>query len=117
MKGISFLLLLTACAAPAPYNGKDPIQETFHTKDFVYRQCYHESDSYLGRYKEENRKVDVRFQIGTDGKVSKAEIVQTDFKDPNFHACVLSYVRRLIFFDIKETVSSTQTIYFGHEKL
>ena len=115
MKGISLLLLLAGCAG-TEYR-KDPIKETFHTKDFVYRQCYHESDSYRGRSREENRRVDVLLQIETTGKVSKAEITQTDFKDPNFHACVLAYVKRLIFLDIKETVTSTQTIYFGHENL
>lgn len=115
MKVISFLLILTACTTPS--QSKDPVQATFHSKDFVFRQCYHESDSYKGMHVDEKRKVDVNLQIEKDGSVSDAKIAQSDFKDPNFHACVLGTVKKLKFENIEETMTTTQTINFGHTHL
>lgn len=112
MKGISLLLLLTACAT-APSKPKDTITETFHGKDFLYRQCFHESDSYQGRLVDEKGKIEVKFDI-LDGKTAKAEILKTDFKDPNLHSCIKGVLKNLRFYDMDHVQDVTQTINFGH---
>ena len=114
MKGISFLLFLVACA---PVKPKDRIANTFHAKDFLYRQCYHESDSYLGRHVNEERKMDIGFQILENGHVAKATILRSDYKDNNMNACVLNIVRSLRFYDMDHSTDTTQTINFGHYNL
>lgn len=110
MKGISLLLLLAACAAPKP---QDKITETFHGKDFLYRQCFHESDSYQGREVDEKGKIQVKFDI-QDGKVARSEILKTDFKDPNLHTCIKGVLKNLRFYDMDHVQDVTQTINFGH---
>lgn len=115
MKGISFLFLLVSCAAP--FKPKDPLKATFHEKDFLYRQCYHESDSYKGRHLDEERLMDVGFQIKDNGHVSQAVVLKSDFKDRNLEACVLGIVRNLRFYDLDHSTDTTQTINFGHTQL
>lgn len=112
MKGISFLLLLAACTT-APSKPKDMITETFHGKDFLYRQCFHESDSYKGRLVDEKGKIEVKFEI-LEGKTAKAEILKTDFNDPNLHTCIKSVMKNLRFYDTNHVPEVKQTINFGH---
>ena len=116
MKVISLLIVLVGCAQ-GPFKPKDPIDAIFHDKDFVYRQCLHESDSYKGRFKNEERSLDVKFMIETNGYVKKVEIIRTDFKDPNFHTCILSMVKNLRFDDMKERTEVTKKIDFKNPEL
>lgn len=114
MKVISFLLLLSACATKQEI---DPIRATFLSKDFVYRQCFYESDSYRGRHTDEKRSVDVSFLIEKNGLASDIKILRSDFKDPNLHSCLISMIKRLRFEENTLTTVSTQTINFDQAQL
>jgi TonB family protein len=109
MKAISYLLLasiLVGCSffkkpAPKPH----PISGPLNERQESYRQCYIESDSYQGRQDKTIGNVSVKFTVTNSGEVKDASIAQSDFKDANFHACLLDQVRKISFPDVfKETI-------------
>jgi TonB family protein len=97
MKAISFILLLVlvACATPTP--APNPIEDPIVAKYDEFRQCFLESNSYPGRHSEEKGAVEATFQISPEGRVKKARISGSSFKDPNFHACLLGILREIKF--------------------
>jgi TonB family protein len=96
MKGISLLILLMACAQTVE-KPSDPIAEKLESRRDFFRQCYVESDSYKGRSAPDAGEIKVSFLIDAEGKVQQERILETSFKDPNLHACVLEQLRRLSF--------------------
>ena len=112
MKVISFLFFL-AFIGCAHKESKDPIQGPLEAKQFQYRQCYLESDSFKGRSSPPPGQMVVNFKITKEGKVEDEKIIESNFpKDPNFEACVLDQIRQVQFgkFDTKTEV--TQPINF-----
>ena len=95
MKVISFLLILSACATEQPKF--DPINTPLEARHDEYRSCFLESESYKGTKEVEKRVVKVSFIIDPTGKVTEAKIAETEFKDANFHACLLEQMRMVGF--------------------
>jgi len=48
-----------------------------------------------------------------DGKIEDEKIASTDFKDANFHACLLSLTRELKLTPKKDPTNVTKTINFS----
>src|SRR6478736_6708584 len=88
MKVISFLTLLILFGCAKDQKPVAPID----SKNFDYQQCYYESDSYSKRLP---GKVSITFLLMPDGKIEDEKIAVTDFKDANFHACLLQTTRSL----------------------
>ncbi len=112
MKAISFLLILGACSTYQPTG--DPIQDALAKRQRQFTQCYLESDSYKGTQVKEVGTVTVGFTIDPEGNVRGERILGTDFKDPNFHVCVLGVVDTTPFERPKDrqAIQVTQPIRF-----
>jgi TonB family protein len=113
MKGINLLFLLAACASPISKTG-DPIKDGIAKGQKQFTQCFLESDSYKGKSHVEKGTVTTAFTIDPEGKVRAERIVDTSFKDPNLHACLLSVIDKLQFEKPKDGVATevTQPISF-----
>lgn len=115
MKVISLItILLLASCARGKVKKPHPIVDPVNAKREQFRQCYHESDSYRGKDSDvlKSDVMKVGFTIGLKGKVSDARIVESSFKDPNFHACVLGIVRTINFKPQNKLVEVIQPITF-----
>lgn len=100
MKAISLLLISTffiSCASSKKDQNIDPIQGKLESKNDEFRQCFLESDSYQGRHFEEKREIKVGFIIDPKGNVKDEKIFSSEFKDPNFHVCILGMVKKIKF--------------------
>jgi hypothetical protein len=96
MKAIKLLVLLAiaACASEKP---KSP-NEALHSRDRQYQQCYLESDSFVQKHNiKKTGQVSISFLVKPDGKVDEEKIINSPFKDANFHACLLEITRGLTF--------------------
>lgn len=89
MKAISFLglLMVVSCGS----RDQKPVAP-IDSKNFEYQQCFYESESYSKRLK---GRVTITFLLMPDGKIEDERIAATDFKDANFHACLLETTRAL----------------------
>lgn len=112
MKVISFLLLLSACASHQ--EKPDPIRDVFLAKKEKYRQCYLESESYT---KKLSGVMKIWVFVNADGSVKEAKVLESDFKDPNFKACIEEQLRNLRFVphDKGHTLDIKQPIRFHPE--
>jgi hypothetical protein len=92
MKVISFLglLMLVSCGS-RDQNPTAPID----SKNFDYQQCFYESETYSNRNIKGKGQVSITFILMPDGKIEDERIAATDFKDANFHACLLETTRAL----------------------
>jgi hypothetical protein len=100
MKVFSLLILLSLFACSSHHEvdqKKDPIRFGLLSRQRQYTQCFLESDSYLGKNHKKIGSMKVHFLIDEKGKVQDEKIESTDFKDPNFHACVLEQIRSITF--------------------
>ncbi|MFP5386987.1 MAG: TonB family protein [Bacteriovoracia bacterium] len=112
MKVISFLtlLILFSCAHKEAVH---PIEGPLNAKQFNYRQCYLESNSFKGRASPPPGQMIVSFKITKEGKVEDEKILESTFaKDPNFEACVLDQIRQVKFGKFDTTTEVTQPINF-----
>lgn len=92
MKVISLIILLILAACGSRSDTRPPLD----AKDRQYDQCYEESDSFAKRYNvKQTGKVVIEFTVLPDGKIDDEKIVESPFKDANFHACLLEITRRL----------------------
>lgn len=103
MKGISLLafILFSACASRV----EKPVA-TIDSKDFEFKQCFYESESYSLR---QAGQVTIGFKVLPDGQVDDEKIVASDYKDANFHACLL-HTARLLKFPKKDLETSVTKI-------
>jgi hypothetical protein len=92
MREISLLLLLGACASTDLRIA--PLKRPFVEKKEKLRQCYTESESFT---KKIPGSMEVSLMINSEGSVKVAKIVSTDFKDPNFLACIRGELKKLTF--------------------
>lgn len=112
MKGINLFFLIIFSACSSHQEKKDPIREVFFSKMDEYRQCFLESNSYKGRNSKVTGVVKVWLSVNPDGNVKKSEVLESDFKDPNLHACVLSFIKPLKFPSSTEGINITQSLNF-----
>lgn len=90
MKRLEFLLILfVSCSSTLEEDNKMPLKRKL-------RQCYLESDSFTGMKGNVQGEIVVDTTISPEGKVLRAEIVKSDFKDPNLLACVRGILRTTI---------------------
>lgn len=95
MKVVSFLLLLLAgCSTPEKPKAIS-IEHGLKNLAPKFRQCFMESDSYKGHAHKESRLIRVSFRVNDQGEVEDGAIFETEFKDPNFHSCVLTQLKNL----------------------
>lgn len=94
MKGINFLVLFitVSCASRI----EKPVA-TIDSKDYAYRQCYNESEAFKDTNVKGHGQVKIGFTVLGDGKVDDEKILSSDFKDPNFHSCLLEITRSMKF--------------------
>jgi hypothetical protein len=92
MKAISLLMMLAACSTKGMR--PDPLQDPFEARKEKIRQCYTESESFT---KKIPGSMEIWVLIAPDGSVKEAKILKTDFKDPNFSACILGQLKKLTF--------------------
>jgi len=112
MKAISLLLIffsLLSCASNKKNKNNDPNLGKLDLKNDEFRQCFLESDSYQGRQFEEKREIKVGFIIDPKGNVKEEKIFSSEFKDPNFHVCILGMVKK-IKFDPPKTAKEYQVV-------
>ena len=62
------------------------------SKDYEYKQCFYESES-----SKQSGSVKIGFKVLSDGKIDDEKILESDYKDPNFHACLLEMTREIKF--------------------
>lgn len=98
MKATSLFLLfvLAACSSHRSEEidpKKDPIRYGLMSKRDEFRSCFLESESYKGMHAPTEGIIKVGFTIDKDGKSTKEKIVESTFKDPNLHACILGILR------------------------
>ena len=95
MRGISiFVLLLISCATEGPPSDRAVLD----SRERQYQQCYLESDSFMQRHQvKKTGQVTIQFIVTQEGKVAEEKITMSDFKDANFHACLLEMTRSLSF--------------------
>ena len=90
MKAISLLLFFLICSCSS--REIKPLK----AKDRQFNQCYEESDSIAQRYNvKETGKVVIEFSVLSNGKIDGEKIVESPFKDANFHSCLLEVTRSL----------------------
>ena len=100
MKAFSLLILLSLFACSSHHEvdqKKDPIRFGLLSRQRQYTQCFLESDSYQGKNHKKIGSMNVYFLIDEKGKVQDEKIENSDFKDANFHACVLEQIRSITF--------------------
>jgi TonB family protein len=111
MKAISLLIfLLFSCSHQSKTSNL--IDDPLIAKQEKYRQCYLESNSYKGRTDESLGIVKVKFLINKEGQVKNATVTESDFKDPNFHACILDQIRQIKFDPLETETEVHQPISF-----
>lgn len=98
MKAISLILisLLFSCASHHEEQvdpKKEPIRFGLLSKRDEFRSCYLESESYQGKDAITQGIVRVGFIVDKMGNSKEGKIVESSFKDPNFHACILGILR------------------------
>jgi hypothetical protein len=98
MKEISLglIFLLGSCASYHEEQvdpKKEPIRYGLLSKRDEFRSCYLESESYKGKDAITQGIVRVGFTIDGKGHSKDGKIVESSFKDPNFHACILGILR------------------------
>ena len=84
------LLMLFSCGS----RNQKPVAP-IDSKNFEYQQCFYESESYSNRIIKGKGQVSITFLLMPDGKIEDERIAATDFKDANFHACLLETTRAL----------------------
>lgn len=95
MKGTSLVLLATLASCASRI--EKPV-EVIDSKNFDYKECYNESDSFKNRIVKEIGQVSISFNVLPDGKVEGEKVLLSDFKgDANFHACLLEVTRSMKF--------------------
>lgn len=110
MKVISFLILLILAACGThPDAPKDPMK----SKDFQYKQCYQESESFKNTNVKGKGQVTIGFTLMPDGKIEDEKIISSPFKDANFHACLLQMTRELDLPKPKAPTNVTKIINFS----
>ena len=92
MKAISLLslLILASCGS----RDQKPVAP-IDSKNYEYQQCFYESETYSNRIIKGQGQVTITFLLMPDGKIEDEKIAATDFKDANFHACLLETTRAL----------------------
>lgn len=119
MKAISLLLFLTvACSSyqdPKIDPKKEPIKHRLYSKMEQYRQCYHESDTFMNK---KDMSFNLEFIIDSTGAVRKERITDFNVKDPNFNACILGIVKKISFTPAEDggTIEVKQPMQF-HAKV
>lgn len=110
MKVTSFIFILFTfgCA----HKAEDPIKGPLDRRSEAFRQCYYESDSYLGKDANPPGSMMVSFTVTEEGKVADEKIVKSSFKDPSLHACILDQIRRVRFGKLKTQTEVYQPINF-----
>lgn len=114
MKVISLILLvmlLMSCST-SKVKEESSIDSKLHARQNSYRQCYVESDSYQGKQDQTIGRVTVTFLISNEGAVKDERISQSDYKDPNFHACLLDQIRQIKFANVENELEVVQPIRF-----
>jgi TonB family protein len=88
------LLVIAACSSGEV---KSP-QIVLASRERQFQQCYLESDSFMQKLNlKKTGQVAVTFTVAPSGKVEEEKIVSSDFKDANFHACILEVTRSFQF--------------------
>lgn len=98
MKAIkfSFLVLFVSCTSYQRPVVK--VRDTLMSKIETYRQCYHESDSYTGKiHLKKTGIMKIWLNVIDDGSVQESKILESDFQDPNFKACIMGVGKKLRF--------------------
>jgi hypothetical protein len=85
-------MILGACASE--HIKLDPLQAPFEARKEKIRQCYTESESFT---KKLAGSMNVKVIVIHDGSVKEAKVLTSDFKDPNFSACILEQLKKLTF--------------------
>ncbi len=94
MKAINFLalILLASCGSRM----EKPVA-AIDSKDFQYKECFNESDAIRSTNVKGSGSVTVGFTIMPRGMVDDEKILASDFKDANFHSCLLEVTRSIKF--------------------
>ena len=92
MKAISLfvLSLVLGCSSKQPKS--DSIRHALLGKVGTTRQCYLESDSF---FKKQTITFKHQHKILSDGSTKDHQIIEPDFKDPNFSSCFLTQMKSL----------------------
>lgn len=96
MRGTSHFVLfvLVACSSVEV----KPPQAVLASRERQFQQCYLESDSFVQKLNlKKTGQVKVTFAVSSDGEVEEERIISSDFKDANFHACILEVTRSFQF--------------------
>lgn len=109
MKAISLLIILTFFSCTHPDTPRVPL----NSKDRQYQQCFEESDSYRNKNIRPKGQVMISFILHTDGKIDDEKIVSSDFRDANFHACLLEITRQLKLAPKAKETRTTKIINFS----
>lgn len=106
MKGINFLsfFLLISCGSRM----EKPVP-VIDSKDFAYKECYNESEAFKDTNVKGKGQVIIKFTVRPDGKVDDEKIFSSEFKDANFHACLLETTREMKFPPPKNGLESMAT--------
>jgi len=95
MKVTSLFLLVSLASCGSRI--EKPV-EVIDSKNFAYKECYNESESFKKGIVKEIGQVSISFNVLPDGKVNDEKILLSDFKgDANFHACLLEVTREMKF--------------------
>ncbi len=86
------LILLVACGSRM----EKPVA-TIDSRDYEYKECFNDSDSMRNTNVKGKGQVKIGFIVLPDGKVEDEKIIESSFKDPNFHACLLEVTRSMNF--------------------
>lgn len=97
---LTFLLLMTSCASTS--QKVETVEELVLNKKDQYRQCYHESDSYLGKKEHHAPDMSFKFTLSKAGKISDSKLIHSLFKDANLNACIIGVVKSIKFAPQKE---------------
>lgn len=106
MKAISFsiLVLLFSCGSRI----EKPVA-AIDSKNYEYKECFNDSDSMRDTNVKGKGQVKIGFIVLPDGKVEDEKILESSFKDPNFHACLLEVTRSIKFPAPKSGVATKTT--------
>jgi hypothetical protein len=112
MKGIKFFTLFLFLSCANKPVDKTTVAGTLDAHSESFRQCFLESDSYMGRHAQDAGKIDVVFMIDPKGRVQEEKIAETTFKDANLHACMLGQLKRIKFPKRSEAVALKMPLNF-----
>lgn len=85
-----FLIILASCGSRI----QKPVAP-IDSKNYEYQQCFYESETYSNRIIKGKGQVTITFLLMPDGKIEDEKVAATDFKDANFHACLMETTRSL----------------------